>query len=65
MNNNLADLPLWADPDAQQKLEELCSKHAVPKDVFEDLVRLQRDMQSKDKRRGINDAIFEILMRMD
>ncbi len=65
MNNHLADLPLWADEEAQGILVDLCSKHNVPKDVFEELVQLQREMQSKDRRRGINDAIFEILARMD
>lgn len=65
MNNHLADLPLWADAEAQSKLNELCEKHGIPKDVFEELVQLEREMQSKDKRRGINDAIFEILARMD
>ena len=65
MSSYLADLPLWADEEAQSILVDLCCKHKVPKDVFEDLVRLQREMQSKDRRRGINDAIFEILARMD
>jgi hypothetical protein len=65
MNNHLADLPLWADEEAQSILVDLCNKHNVPKDVFEELVQLQREMQSKDRRRGINDAIFEILARMD
>lgn len=65
MNNYLADLPLWADAEAQNILEDYCCKFSVPKDVFEELVQLQREMQSKDKRRGINDAIFEILARMD
>jgi hypothetical protein len=65
MNNHLADLPLWADEEAQSILVDLCNKHNVPKDVFEELVQLQREMQSKDRRRGINDAIFEILARLD
>ena len=65
MNNDVADLPLQADEEAQSILVDLCNKHNVPKDVFEELVQLQREMQSKDRRRGINDAIFEILARMD
>lgn len=65
MNHNLADLPLWSDPEAKSKLLGLCEKYQVPLDVFEDLVMLQREMQKKDRRRGINDAIFEILSRMD
>lgn len=64
-NRSLADLPLWADSEARKMMEEICKEFSVPIDVFEELVQLQRDFQSMDKRRGINDAIHEVLSRMD
>ncbi len=61
----LGDLPLWSDPDAKKILEELCQKHEVPLDVFEDLVVIQRERQDQEKARGVYDAISEVLSRMD
>lgn len=61
----LGDLPLWSDDEARAILNELCEHNAVPLDVFEDLVRLQREMQDKERAAGVYDAIAEILSRLD
>lgn len=61
----LGDLPLWGDEEAKAILEALCELTAVPIDVFEDLVRLQRELQDKERAAGVYDAIAEILSRLD
>lgn len=63
--NYLGDLPLWNDDEAKAILTELCELNSVPLDVFEDLVRLQREMQDKERAAGVYDAIAEILSRLD
>jgi len=61
----LGDLPLWSDEDAKKILMELCEKHQVPLDVFEELVVIQRDRQDQERAHGVYDAISEVLSRMD
>lgn len=61
----LADLPLWSDPEAHNKLQQVCEKHNVPIDVLTELVALQRERQHQEKARGIFLRFEEILGRMD
>lgn len=61
----LGDLPLWSEADAKKILLELCEKHQVPLDVFEELVVIQRDRQDQERAHGVYDAISEVLSRMD
>jgi hypothetical protein len=61
----LSDLPLWSDPEAKRALRELCEKHKVPLEVFEDLVALQRERQSQERADGVYPAITEVLDQMD
>lgn len=61
----LGDLPLWSDEEAKQVLLELCDKHNVPLDVFEELVAIQRDRQDQERAHNIYDAFTEVLGRMD
>lgn len=64
-NRTLADLPLWSDAEAHEKLQEVCLKHNVPIDVLTELVSIQRERQHQEKARGINLRFEEILGRMD
>ena len=43
--SGVADLPLWADEDANAVLQAVCAKHKVPVHVITDLVGLQRERQ--------------------
>lgn len=61
----LGDLPLWSDPIARKLLIELCEKHNLPVEVFEDLVAIQRDRQNQERAHGVYEAITEVLGRMD
>ncbi|WP_028317800.1 DNA modification system-associated small protein [Desulfobulbus elongatus] len=65
MDDFLGDLPLWKDTEARKILEELCAKNNMPVDVLEDLVTLQRDRQHQERAHGVNEAISEILDRME
>jgi len=62
---SLSDLPLWADEDARQVLERICSEFNVPVDVLTELVSLQRERQHQERASGIYPRIEEILGRMD
>ena len=62
---SLADLPLWTDADAHNKLQQVCERHNVPVDVLTELVTLQRERQHQEKARGIFLRFEEILGRMD
>ncbi len=61
----LGDLPLWSDPDAKDLLINLCEKHQVPLQVFEELVIIQRERQDQERAHGVYDAISEALGAMD
>lgn len=61
----LNDLPLWGDPDARAKLEEVAAKHGVPTDVITELVALQRTRQHQERAAGIYPRFEEILGRVD
>ena len=61
----LGDLPLWSDPEAKKLLLELCEKHQVPLQVFEDLVVIQRERQDQERAHGVYDAISEVLGQME
>jgi len=65
MDEHTQDLPLWNDPEAFSVLENLCKKHDVPLDVFQELVLVQRQNQHREKARGIYDQFEEIFNRMD
>lgn len=62
---SVADLPLWADADAHDRLSSVCDKHRVPVDVLTDLVSLQRERQHQERAHGIFKSFEEILGRMD
>lgn len=64
-DNLLADLPLWADEDANFVLQEICKKYNVPIDVLGELVSLQRERQHQERAAGIYARFEEILGRMD
>lgn len=42
-DNYLNDLPLWADAEAQTRLEGVCAKHNIPVEVITELVMVQRE----------------------
>jgi hypothetical protein len=62
---SVADLPLWADPEANFVLLQVCEKHRVPIDVITDLVALQRERQHQERAAGINARFEEILGGME
>ncbi|MCZ2406158.1 MAG: hypothetical protein LC097_05420 [Burkholderiales bacterium] len=62
---SVADLPLWADPEANLVLLQVCKKHKVPIDVITDLVALQRERQHQERAAGINARFEEILGGME
>ena len=57
----LNDLPLWADPEAEQILESTCAKHKVPVEVISQLVGIQRERQHQERAHGISKAFEEVL----
>jgi hypothetical protein len=57
----LSDLPLWADENAKDILEDVCLKNNVPVDVITELVMVQRERQHQERARGINLRFEEIL----
>jgi hypothetical protein len=57
----VADLPLWADPEANSVFFEVCQKYKVPVEVITDLVTLQRERQHQERAAGINARFEEIL----
>lgn len=57
----LSDLPLWADSDAREVLEEICARHKVPIEVVTELVAVQRERQHQERAHGINMRFEEIL----
>lgn len=59
--NYLNDLPLWAEPDAQKVLAEVCAKHNIPVEVITELVMVQRERQHQERAHGINLRFEEIL----
>lgn len=61
----VADLPLWADPEANQILRQVCDKYGVPLHVITDLVALQRERQHQERAAGINARFEEILGGME
>lgn len=64
-DSGVADLPLWADPEANEILRAVCAKHKVPMDVITDLVALQRERQHQERAAGINARFEEILGGME
>lgn len=62
---SVADLPLWADPEANEVLRKVCNKHKVPVDVITELVALQRERQHQERAAGINARFEEILGGME
>lgn len=62
---SVADLPLWADLEANEVLRQVCSKHKVPVDVITELVALQRERQHQERAAGINARFEEILGGME
>ncbi len=64
-DNLLADLPLWADADANAVLQKICEKYNLPIDVLGELVSLQRERQHQERAAGSYARFEEILGRMD
>ena len=63
--SGVADLPLWADEDANAILRAVCAKHMVPVHVITDLVALQRERQHQERAAGSNARFEEILGGME
>ena len=63
--SGVADLPLWADEQANAVLQAVCAKHNVPVHVITDLVALQRERQHQERAAGINARFEEILGSME
>ncbi len=63
--SGVADLPLWADEDANAILRAVCAKHMVPVHVITDLGALQRERQHQERAAGINARFEEILGGME
>lgn len=63
--SSVADLPLWADPEANEVLQAVCLKHRVPVHVITDLVALQRERQHQERAAGISARFEEILGGME
>lgn len=63
--SGVADLPLWADEDANAILQAVCTKHKVPVHVITDLVALQRERQHQERAAGISARFEEILGGME
>ena len=59
--NYLNDLPLWAEPDAQELLAAVCAKHKIPVEVITELVMVQRERQHQERAHVINLRFEEIL----
>ena len=53
--SGVADLPLWADLEANEVLRMVCAKHRVPVHIITDLVSLQRERQHQERAAGIID----------
>lgn len=64
-DSSVADLPLWADSDANIRLAHVCGTHNVPVEVITELVSLQRERQHQERAAGIYARIEEILGSMD
>ncbi len=60
-----SDLPLWADSEAYNVLEQLCDKYQVPVDLFRELVAIERRHQHREKARGIYEEFDDVFDRMD
>lgn len=60
-----ADLPLWTDGPAYALLREVCERHAVPVDVFQELVGIERRHQHRERARGIYEEFDNAFARMD
>lgn len=63
--SGVADLPLWADSEANDVLKAVCAKYKVPVHVITDLVALQRERQHQERAAGINARFEEILGSME
>jgi len=63
--SGVADLPLWADSEANEVLRTVCAKHKVPVHIITDLVALQRERQHQERAAGINGRFEEILGGME
>lgn len=59
--NYLNDLPLWAEEEAQERLEAVCAKYSIPVEVITELVMVQRERQHQERAHGINLRFEEIL----
>ena len=60
-----ADLPLWTDEEAYARLQEICARHAVPVEVFQELVGIERRHQHRERARGIYEEFDNAFSRMD
>lgn len=60
-----ADLPLWTDDQAYALLKEICARHEVPVDVFQELVGIERRHQHRERARGIYEEFDNAFTRMD
>lgn len=60
----IADLPLWGESDAYEILCDLCEKHQIDPDVFQELVIIERRNQHRERARGIYDEFDSVFERV-
>lgn len=59
------DLPLWDDKQANIIIQEMCDKYQVPFEVLKELVDITRQHQHKATARGITDELDNTFKKMD
>lgn len=62
IDHEVDDLPLWRDPDAHRLVKRCLDQHGVPEEQFARLIATYRDHAHKQRRRGLNEDLDEILM---
>lgn len=56
----VSDLLLWSDPEANKLMEEIAGEHGVEVEVLAELVAWEREQQERTRRRGMIDTFGEI-----
>lgn len=56
----VSDLLLWSDPEANKLMEEIAGEHGVEVEVLAELVAWEREQQERTRRRGMIDTFDEI-----
>lgn len=51
------ELPLFRDPRAKKKLQEICAKHEITPQLLANLIEVERDHMGMGRAEGITGAI--------